>query len=111
MILHIKKDYDKSFEDNKYKLSADMLNIKSTHLFIASNVWEKIIVELDDCIQQDNLKCIPMACSDIKVVLPENVTPHTIQQLTELFPDKAGVIRKTFMQSGSLKGVLKECLA
>ena len=111
MILHIKRDYDKSFEDNNYKLSADMLNIKSTHLFIASNVWDKITVELDDCIQQDNLKCIPMACKDVKVVLPDTISAHTIQQLTELFPDKAGIIRKTFMQSGDLKGVLKGCLA
>lgn len=110
MTLYIKKDYDKSFDEDSYKLSTEMLNIKSTHLFIASNVWDKIVIELDNVIQEGNLRCLSMAATTIKVVLPDTVTATTVQQLTELFPEKAGIIRKTYMQSGNLKGVLDGCL-
>lgn len=110
MILNIKKTYDPTYTEDQYNLSCAMLNIKSTHLFIASNPWDTINVDVDDEINEGCLRCLPMACSTIRVALPVEITQHTMQLLTELFPDKAGTIRKTFMQSGDLKGVLSGCL-
>lgn len=110
MKLLITKNYDRSFTDDTTKLGISMLQFKTTHLFIASNKWEEVYIELDDTIPECSLIHVNLVAENIKVKLPENVSPTTIKQLSELFPDKAGALRKNFMMGLGLKGVLNECL-
>ena len=106
MILVISKVYDREFTENTTKLGTHMLKLQSTHLFIASNNWDEIEIELDDCIPANSLLHFNMVTDTIKVRLPEEINQNTVKQLVELFPDKAGVIRKCYMTGGDLRGVL-----
>lgn len=110
MILNISKDYDKSFEKDVYKMSTSMLNIKSTHLFIASYYWDTITLELNDDMILEAAKCLPLATKSIKVKLPETITDKTVLLLTSLYPDKAGAIRKAYMFGKDVKEVLVDCV-
>lgn len=110
MRLVISKLYDKSFEENTTKLATHMLQLQTTHLFIASNSWEEVFIELDDTIPENSLLHVNLVTDNIKVKLPEVPGANTIRQLSELFPDKAGSIRKCFMLGQDMKGVLGECI-
>ena len=111
MVLYIAKDYDPSFNDELYTLRTSMLQLKSTHLFINSNAWDSIMIDLDDSIPEGCLCNLSLICSNIKVNLPETVTDVTLRLLCELFPTKAGALRRTYMAGGNLKEVLSDCLA
>lgn len=110
MILRITKAYDKSFTEDTVNLGIHMLQLQTTHLFIASNKWDEVYIELDDSVPENSLLHINLVTDNIKVKLPENVTAPILKQLTELFPDKAGALRRCFMTGQSMKGVLDNCL-
>lgn len=110
MRLLISKEFDKSMEDNTCKLATYMLSVKATHMFIASNVWESIRIELDDSIPLGVLRRINDVCKDIKVTVPIPVTETTLKLLTELYPEKSGALRRVFMQGGNVKGVLTDVI-
>lgn len=110
MRLLITQQYDRSFEENVSKLATHMLQLPTTHLFIASNSWEEVYIELDDTIPECSLLHVNMVTDSIKVKLPEVVNHNTIKQLSELFPAKAGLIRKSFMTGQDMKGVLGDCI-
>lgn len=110
MVLNITAEYNKSFVENVCSLATHMLSIPSTHLFIASNTWEEIDVDVNDEIPEGCLHCLSLACDNIKVRLPENVTDKTVRLLAEALPDKAGVIRRAYMQGTPIKEVLKDCV-
>lgn len=110
MNLAIEKSYDKRFDETTTHLSLDMLVMRSTHLFIASNKWDEIYVELDDKIPERSLLHLPMVTQNIKVKLPDKITMETVKLLTELFPDKAGSLRKRFMTDGLVGEVIAPCV-
>ncbi len=110
MILHIGKEFKKQMTKNTCDLSLEMLNIQATHMFIASNPWEEIHIEIDDETKADNLKFLPSICKNIKVSLPDSITINTIGLLSKLYPDKASMLRRAFMSGGDVKGVLSRCL-
>ena len=110
MRLEIKKEYDQSFTKDTGCLAVHMLALKATHLFIASNLWEAIRIELDDTIPEGALKSINTVCNDIKVKLPDTITDTTLRQLVDLYPGKAAALRRSYMKGESLKGVLLDDL-
>lgn len=110
MKLIISKIYDREFTEDTTKLGTSMLMLQTTHLFIASNKWDEIYIELDECIPENSLLHLNMVTDTIRVKLPEKVTYPILKQLTELFPEKSGTIRKYFMTGQDLKGVLEDCL-
>ena len=110
MILNISKVYNKGYVENTCNLATSMLAMKATHLFIASNLWESIVIELDDCIPEGYLSCFNMVCSDIKVKTPEKITDVTLRQLVELYPNKAGALRRVFLQGRNVREVIPDCL-
>lgn len=110
MKLNISKIYNKEYVEDTCNLATSMLTMKSTHLFIASNLWESITIELDDCIPEGYLTCFKLVCSDIRVKTPEKVTDTTLRQLVELYPDKAGALRRVFLQGKNVREVIPECL-
>ena len=110
MKLNITRQYNKGFVEDTCNLGTAMLSMKSTHLFIASYAWESIYIELEDTIPEGYLKGFNMLSKDIKVNLPETITDKTLHLLTELYPDKAGALRRAYMQKRDMKEVLFTCL-
>lgn len=110
MKLHIESTYNSGFDEDTYHLSTSMLKSQATHLFIASNLWESIQVDLDETIPDGYLSNLNMVCSDIRVKLPKDITESTLRALIDLYPDKRGKLRMTYLSGKSLEGVLGECL-
>lgn len=110
MRLVVQREYVKDLVDETYYITPKMLGLKSTHLFIASYKWESISIDLDDCIPSGYLRCLPLVCQNIKVRLPETITDHTVQLLSEIYPELGGKIRKQYMFGQPVEEVLQSCL-
>lgn len=109
MILNIyRKLPKKDFTGDCCNLDVASLDYTSTHLFIASHTWDKLNIELDDTIADDVLKYVRNVCKEINVILPDVVTDHTVSLLCELYPDKAGRIRKYRMMKRDLMEAINE---
>lgn len=108
MILRIIRDATDSIEQDtgEYQITPSMLIMKGTHVFIASREWDEIQIELTDDIPLGSLKHLSSKAKSIKVVLPEAVNNHAMQLCTELYPDKAGTIRKRFMMKEDISELL-----
>ena len=111
MKLYISAKYDKSFNEDVYCLSTKMLQMKSTHLFIASNLWDSIVIDIDENIPEGCLCNLELICKDIKVNIPDELTDKMLHLLVELYPSKSGALRKAYMFKKSIKEVLVDCLA
>lgn len=106
MILRV-DDTDNAVDENTYTLKPNLLQDKAVHLFIASNEWELLDIKLTDDIPQDTLKYVITKCKDVKVRKCSTINKHTMHLLCELYPDKAGIIRKNFMLGRDVWEVLK----
>lgn len=91
---------------NRFHVPIEWLGDKSVHLFIASSMWDTLYVDVTDDIPCDVLKYVVTRCRDIKVVLPEDLTEHSVELLCELYPDKSGSIRKAYTFKRSVADVL-----
>lgn len=102
MILKIINDATESIANDRddYEMKPEMLKLNGTHVFIASRMWDSIVIELTEDIPLGSLKHIPEKTKKIEVILPQQLTPHIVQSLTELYPEKAGTIRKNFLMKG-----------
>lgn len=110
MKLEIKKTYQPAFDENLCQIGISMLQMKAVHLFIASNKWDVIEVEVCDEIPEGSLRFLRIVCSDIKVTLPEEITDKALRALIDIYPEKAGLLRKQYFAGKSIKEVLGECL-
>lgn len=107
MILNILEGNDeKEFDGNQLTLSTSYLKQNATHAFIASHHWEELYCELNDDIPLNCLKYITTKVDSVKVKLPEQCTQTTMKLLVELYPEKAGTIRKQFMTGKPLQEVI-----
>lgn len=90
-----------------YEIKPEMLKMNGTHVFIASRMWDKIVIELTDDIPLGSLKHIREKTKELETIIPPTVNQHIVQLCTELYPDKAGTIRKNFLMKGEIpSGVL-----
>ncbi len=109
MRLYVTRKFIKDFHEDSYYIGTSFLKAKATHFFIASNHWESIYIEIEDTIPEGYLRSLHLVCNNIKVNLPEVITDKTVQLLAELYPDKSGKIRRTYLTGGNLKEVLSDC--
>ncbi len=70
------------------------------HLYMLSNNFDEVIVELSDWIQLGKIRPL-MSHTRVIPKIPEKVTSHTISLLTEMYPEKAAELRYTFMRDPS----------
>lgn len=106
MNLKILREYKRDFDENNMVLKADMLKEKGTHLFIASNKWETIYVELHEGLEPWYLHFLPGCSNNIQVIGQEDTLNAYMQVLIELYPDKSGAIRRAVMQKQSILSVI-----
>lgn len=95
MVLKISNDT--SIEEGVFKVPYSWLLNKSVHLYLACNKWDKLIVDMSEDIPEGVLKYIIMKSSDKQVTLPAEITPKVVVLLCEMYPEKAGTIRKYAM--------------
>ena len=102
MILKIVNEAKESIanDSDDYELKPEMLKLNGTHVFIASRMWDSIVIELTEDIPLGSLKYLPSKAKSISVVMPTELTSHIVQLCTELYPEKAGTIRKNFLMKG-----------
>lgn len=110
MVLQIADGENKEFSTDCFRLKPHMLSLGATHMFIASNAWDRIELCVSDDMKPDMLKYLNTVTDDLRVALPDNITSDTLITLTALYPDKAGKLRKAFMCGEDIKEVLKDCL-
>lgn len=83
------------------------LQNKAVHLFLACNKWEKLEVVMSEDIPDNVLKFIILKCDEKEVFMPSGQPSKRIVNLVcEMFPEKAGSIRKAAMLGRNIKNVL-----
>lgn len=106
MTLNILKDYKVVSNLEDCIISIGMLQFPSTHLFIASNKWDKVYIEVSDEIPLGSLRFINTVTQTIEVNIPDVTTETTMRILTEIYPEKSGKLRRHQMQGLPLKEAL-----
>lgn len=90
-----------------YICTYDMLKDKLVHLYIASNKWDTMEIELCDLIPNRVLPYMMIVCKNVRVrVLDEKITSYSLKLLIEMFPERAGELRRASMLN-RLDGVLE----
>lgn len=95
---------------NTVKLDVKQLKNTATHLYIASNRWDSIYIELDEDIPCNMLKYISKQADTVEVSYPNNISDHVLKLLCEVYPEKSGAIRKCYMLKKDIREVL-QCTA
>ena len=67
MKLAIKQINTNQHIDDLYTISLDWLKYKSTHMFIASNLWDKIELQVIDSIDPETVKYLNLVCTNIVI--------------------------------------------
>lgn len=105
MVLHIGNLVPE--DATTYVVPYSWLRDKGVHLYIASNRWDELVVDLSEDIPTDCLKYIVLKCKSVTVNLPNRaLTSREIDLLCELYADKAGTIRKACILGRDLKYIL-----
>lgn len=88
------------------RLDVKQLQNTATHLYIASNHWDNMYIELDEDIPCDVLKYVCRQSDKVEVSYPSNISEHVLKLLCEVYPEKSGLIRKYYMLKKDLREVL-----
>ena len=110
MKLQIAEGRNEEFDTECFRLQPHMLSLGSTHMFIASNKWDSIELNITPELRADMLKYMHTVTDSIKVTLPVDISSNTLEVLTSLFPERAGKLRKAFMCGNDVREVLADCL-
>lgn len=82
------------------------LNFNQAHAVIASQVWDAIYIDVDECIAESKLRFLHTKTKEIHARVSANPSRHQMVLLTELYPELNGTIRKAFLKGDDLHGVL-----
>ena len=83
-------------KDTMY-LKPELLSDKAVNLFLASNIWDKCYEEISNTIPLGVLPYLREKCKEMCPVKFGDITEHGVDILCEMFPDRAGGIRKDHM--------------
>lgn len=83
------------------------LNDKAVHLYLASNLWDELQVDISPDIPVGVMQYVSMKCKSVKVNLPRRkLESGELTVLCDLYPDKAGALRKANMLGKDLNTLL-----
>lgn len=82
------------------------LNANHAHAVIASKVWDKLYIDVDEGIAEGRLRYLHTKAREIYARVPEHPSRHQMVLLTELYPELSGTIRKSFLKGDDMHGVL-----
>ena len=89
-------------------LLGSQLKHNTTHLFIASNKWSAIEIDLSDDIPRNVLPYITKNQGDIAINFDEPISQHQMKLLCELYPEIQGCITRTFLKKDDLHDLLSK---
>lgn len=107
MTLLITEEYRKELDPDNYCIKASMMIEKGVHLFIASNKWDLIKVELCPALIADTLAFLPKVCSNIQINRVPNYMPY-VNHLIALYPNKSGSLRRCQLAATDAYEPIKE---
>ena len=92
--------------DDSFHLSPDRLQYKAVHMFIASNMWDTISIQLSDKVSEEYTKYFPLVSDTILTTIKHKPTDHDLRCLCNLYPEKSGELRYAFMCGTNLNEVV-----
>lgn len=84
------------------------MGLKVTHLTLASQEWDALYIELDECIPEGSLRFLPQKCKCIRALCPERLSMHQLHLLVELYPSLDGKLRKAYMKGEDVRELLPQ---
>lgn len=109
MKLSITRDYKLLDDLETCCISADMLRSPATHLFISSNDWDSITVEICKELPDNALEYIQFLSPNKEVKLLDPLDDRLLKMLLALFPEKGGSIRRAYMSGKGMDEVIPVC--
>lgn len=89
---------DRLIDNDSMYIPYSLLGDKAVHLFIASSMWDTLVVEIDEKIPEGVLKYMILKCNDKKAILPDRkLTQKELALVCEMYPEKAGSVRRAYM--------------
>lgn len=89
---------DRLIDNDSMYIPYSLLGDKAVHLFIASSMWDTLVVEIDEKIPEGVLKYMILKCNDKKAILPDRkFTQKELALVCEMYPEKAGSVRRAYM--------------
>lgn len=86
----------------------EFMELNMTHLTLASQNWETLYIDVEECIPEGSLRFLPRKCFKIRACCPEHPSLHQLHLLVELYPELDGRLRKAYMKGEGIGGILPE---
>lgn len=84
------------------------MGLNVTHLTLASQHWDTLFVDADECIPEGSLRFLPKKCGRIRVSCPSHPSMRQLHLLIELYPELDGRLRKAYMKGENIGDILPE---
>lgn len=105
LIVTERQDMDVSFDT--VVISPAEFNCPKCHLYIISNEFDDVVVELSDKVSLGKIRPL-MSRVRVTPKVPEQVNSHTISLLCEMYPDKSAELRYTMIREpGKISSVIE----
>ena len=80
------------------------------HPFIATNIWDKVVIKLDKGIKTGFIKQVLLKDNIVEIHISNNteIDFEIVSRVCEVLKDKVALIKKTFMSKGDVKSILIE---
>lgn len=93
--------------ENTFYVPYEWLSNKAVHLYLASQMWDSVVVVLDDAIPKDVLKYITSKGKMRRIIVGDKgLTDKCVDLACEIYPEKAGAIHKAYMMGKDITSVL-----
>ena len=88
------------------RMEPEMLAVKSSHLVLASVEWDEVWIDVAEAIEEGTLVYLHTRSKRIYARVPDHPSRHQMVLLCELYPEKAGSIRKAFLKGANINELL-----
>lgn len=89
-------------------VAPQFMGLNTTHLTLASQNWDTLYIDVDECIPEGSLRFLHKKCCKIRVGCQDLPSLHQLHLLVELYPELDGRLRKAYMKGEGIGGILPE---
>lgn len=96
------------FDPSCKVIDYNMFNDISFHPFIATNIWEKVVIVLDKGIRNGFIKQVLSKGNIVEFIVPSgvNINYDILNKFIEVYPDISIELRQSFMSGKDIKDIL-----
>lgn len=106
MKLYILREDQQLTDPSIFKVNAKHLLLNGTHVFLASQEWDSIYIELCEDIPSGFLSAIHKIAKNITLDIPEKQTKKVLDLLLEYYPNIKGKLRRAYQEGGDLRCIV-----